>query len=70
MVTAHVTVKDTNGKELGKMNPAKWYYRKHEEEPTTEVAIRRSFAEDLYIVMPAFEIRNRRPASKCTSTRW
>jgi cytochrome c-type biogenesis protein CcmF len=38
------------------MRPAKWYFRKHEEEPTTEVAIRRSFAEDLYIVMPAFEI--------------
>ncbi len=38
------------------MRPAKWYFRKHEEEPTTEVAIRRTFAEDLYIVMPAFEI--------------
>jgi cytochrome c-type biogenesis protein CcmF len=38
------------------MRPAKWYFRKHEEEPTTEVAIRRTFAEDLYIVMPAFEV--------------
>src|SRR5688500_9149064 len=39
------------------MYPAKWYFRKHEDEPTTEVAIRRSFAEDLYIVMPGFEIK-------------
>jgi len=56
MVTAHISVKDTDGADLGRMYPAKWYYRKHEEEPTTEVGIRRSFAEDLYIVMPAFEL--------------
>ena len=31
----------------------KWFFRKHEEEPTTEVAIRRGAGEDLYIVMPA-----------------
>jgi cytochrome c-type biogenesis protein CcmF len=58
MVTAHVSVRDTEGKDLGKMYPAKWYYRKHEEEPTTEVGIRRTFAEDLYIVMPAFELQD------------
>ncbi|MCC7177558.1 MAG: cytochrome c biogenesis protein CcsA [Acidobacteria bacterium] len=58
MVTAHVTVRDTDGADLGKMYPAKWYYRKHEEEPTTEVGIRRTFAEDLYIVMPAFELQD------------
>ncbi len=39
------------------MHPAKWFFRKHEDEPTTEVAIWRSFAEDLYIVMPAFEVQ-------------
>src|SRR6185295_4103823 len=33
-------------------------YRKHEEEPTTEVAIRRGFAEDLYLVMPAFSVED------------
>ena len=38
------------------MYPARWFYRKHEEEPTTEVAIRRGFAEDLYLVMPAFSV--------------
>jgi cytochrome c-type biogenesis protein CcmF len=58
MVTAHVSVKDVDGTDLGKMYPAKWYYRKHEEEPTTEVGIRRTFAEDLYIVMPAFELQD------------
>jgi cytochrome c-type biogenesis protein CcmF len=57
MVTAHITVMDDTGAELGQMHPAKWFFRKHEEEPTTEVAIRRSFAEDLYIVMPAFEMQ-------------
>src|SRR5262245_17929324 len=58
MVTAHISVRDTDGKDLGKMYPAKWYFRKHEEEPTTEVGIRRTFAEDLYIVMPAFELQD------------
>ena len=57
MITAHVTVKDADGQEIGKMYPAKWFFRKHEDEPTTEVAIRRSFAEDLYIVMPGFEMQ-------------
>jgi cytochrome c-type biogenesis protein CcmH/NrfF len=44
-----------DGAELTKMYPARWFFRKHEDQPTTEVAIRRSFAEDLYIVMPQFE---------------
>jgi len=56
MVTGHITVKNAKGEVIEQMRPAKWYFRKHEEEPTTEVAIRRSFAEDLYIVMPAFEV--------------
>ena len=56
MVTGHITVKNDKGEVIDQMRPAKWYFRKHEEEPTTEVAIRRSFAEDLYIVMPAFEV--------------
>ena len=38
------------------MYPARWFFRKHENEPTTEVAIRRSFAEDIYLVMPAFNL--------------
>jgi cytochrome c-type biogenesis protein CcmF len=56
MITGHITVKNAKGEVIDQMRPAKWYFRKHEEEPTTEVAIRHSFAEDLYIVMAAFAI--------------
>jgi cytochrome c-type biogenesis protein CcmF len=58
MITAHVAIRDDKGRDLGKMYPAKWFFRNHTDEPTTEVGIRRSFAEDLYIVMPAFEVEN------------
>ena len=54
MVTAHLTV-TKDGQEVGKMYPARWYFRKHEDQPTTEVAIRRSFSEDIYLVLAAFE---------------
>ena len=50
MITAYVTV-FKGGKQIDTLYPAKWFFRKHEEEPTTEVAIRRSFAEDLYLVL-------------------
>jgi cytochrome c-type biogenesis protein CcmF len=56
-VTGHLTI-FKEGAELTKMYPARWYFRKHEDQPTTEVAIRRSFAEDLYVVMPAFEVES------------
>jgi len=55
MITAHTTV-FRDGAEIARMFPAKWYFRKHEDQPTTEVAIRRSFAEDIYLVMPAFDL--------------
>ena len=42
-------------KELGPIAPAKWFYNKRAEEPTTEVAIRRSFAYDLYVVLAGFD---------------
>jgi len=54
MVTAEITVLKDGG-ELTKMYPARWFFRKHEDQPTTEVAIRRTLAEDLYIVMPQFD---------------
>jgi cytochrome c-type biogenesis protein CcmF len=57
MVTAHLTVVE-GGQPLAKMYPAKWYFRKHEEEPTTEVAIRRAPTEDLYVVMHAYDMRD------------
>ena len=50
MVTVYISVfKD--GKQIDTMYPAKYFFRKHESEPTTAVAIRRSFAEDLYVVL-------------------
>src|SRR5712691_4662302 len=52
MVTAFIAVFE-NGKQIDTLYPARWYFRKHEAEPTTEVAIRRSIAEDLYIVLAA-----------------
>ena len=55
MITAHTTV-FRDGEELAKMYPAKWFFRKHEDQPTTEVAIRRSITEDIYLVMPAFNL--------------
>ena len=54
MVTADMTVFE-NGKELGSLYPARWFYRKHEEEPTTEVAIRRTPAEDFYISVGGYD---------------
>jgi cytochrome c-type biogenesis protein CcmF len=54
MFTGHVTVFE-DGKELAKMYPARWFFNKHEE-PTTEVAIRRMPSEDLYIVMPSYQV--------------
>ena len=66
-VTMHVTV-FRDGAELTKMYPARWFFRKHEDQPTTEVAIRRSFAEDLYIVMPAFELADQSATVEVTVT--
>ncbi len=54
MVTGHVSVFE-DGKPLGTMTPAKWYFNKREQEPTTEVAIRRSPSEDLYIVLAGYD---------------
>jgi cytochrome c-type biogenesis protein CcmF len=57
MVTGYITVFEGT-KQVGRLYPAKWFFRKHEEEPTTEVAIRRGITEDLYIVMPAFDLKD------------
>ena len=63
MTTTHVTVfKD--GKEFTKMYPARWAFRKHETEATTEVAIHRSFAEDLYLVQAGADIASQTASLK------
>jgi len=54
MVTAHVSVFE-KGSQIGTMEPARWFFAKHEEEPTTEVAIRRAPSEDLYIVLAGYD---------------
>jgi cytochrome c-type biogenesis protein CcmF len=56
MITGHLKVSDGSGEFAA--YPAKWFFRKHEEEPTTEVAIHRGIAEDVYIVMPAFDLKD------------
>jgi len=57
MITATASVfKD--GELYDTMYPAKWYFRKHESQPTTEVAIRRGFAQDVYVVLAAFDVQN------------
>ena len=38
------------------MCPAKWFFNKHENEPTSEVAIRRAPREDLYIVLGGYDV--------------
>ena len=56
MITGKVTAfKD--GALLAQMQPARWFFRKHEDQPTTEVAIHRSFAEDLYIVLAGYDMQ-------------
>ena len=38
------------------MTPARWFFDKHEQEPTTEVAIRRAPGEDVYIVLAGYDV--------------
>ncbi len=56
MVTARLVLQ-RDGKPLGSLEPAKWFYRKHEEEPRTEVAIRRGVGEDFYIVLAGYDVQ-------------
>jgi cytochrome c-type biogenesis protein CcmF len=50
MVTGYMAI-FRGGRQIGTMYPGRWFYRKHEDEPTSEVAIRRSLAGDLYITL-------------------
>jgi cytochrome c-type biogenesis protein CcmF len=52
MTTAYIAVLE-DGKQTTTLYPARWVFHRHENSPTTEVAIRRGFAEDLYVVLPA-----------------
>lgn len=57
MITGHVSIFD-DGDPAGGMAPAKWFFNKHEQEPTSEVAIRRAVSEDLYIVLAGYDAQN------------
>jgi cytochrome c-type biogenesis protein CcmF len=55
MVTGELTVL-VDGKPIDHLRPAKWFFHKHESEPTSEVAIRRAPAEDLYITLGNYDL--------------
>jgi cytochrome c-type biogenesis protein CcmF len=65
MITGHVSVFE-DGKPLGTMTPAKWFFERRPQEPTTEVAIRRAVGEDLYIVLAGFEVPTQQAFYKVT----
>src|SRR5262245_52543433 len=51
MTTAYISVFE-KGKQIDTLYPARWSFHRHEDSPTTEVGIRRGFAEDIYLVLP------------------
>ena len=65
MITGHTTV-TKEGAALGGMYPARWFFNGREDEPTTEVAIRRGFADDLYIVLAGYELETQRATFEVT----
>jgi cytochrome c-type biogenesis protein CcmF len=55
MITGHVTLLQGD-KPIGELTPARWFFAKHEDQPTTEVALRRAAAEDVYVVLAAYDV--------------
>ncbi len=55
MITAHLSVAK-DGSPVGDLYPARWFFRKHESEPTTEVALRRTVSEDLYVTLVNYTV--------------
>lgn len=61
MVTAHVSVfKAGTAEKLGELFPAKWAYRKPEEQVTTEVAKMMTIQDDLYLVLGGYDAEAKR----------
>ncbi|HTA19294.1 MAG TPA: cytochrome c-type biogenesis CcmF C-terminal domain-containing protein, partial [Polyangia bacterium] len=58
MVTGEVTAFGKDGNVIAHLRPAKWFFHGHESEPTTEVAIRRAPAEDLYLTLGGYDLSN------------
>jgi cytochrome c-type biogenesis protein CcmF len=65
MVTGHVSVFD-NGKPIGTLTAARWFFNRREDDPTTEVAIRRGLSEDLYVVLAAYDAASQSATYKVT----
>jgi len=59
MVTAELEVL-REGQSLARMYPARWYFSGREGEPTTEVALRRGFDQDLYLVLAGYNAGEQR----------
>jgi cytochrome c-type biogenesis protein CcmF len=55
MVTGELTA-SVDGQVIDHMRPARWYFHGHEGEPTTEVAMHRTAAEDLYITLGNYDL--------------
>jgi cytochrome c-type biogenesis protein CcmF len=55
MVTADLDI-SRDGQSVARMFPARYFYFGRESEPTTEVALRRGAAEDLYIVLASYDV--------------
>ncbi len=65
MITAHLSV-TKDGSPAGELYPARWFFRKHETEPTTEVALRRSPSEDLYVTLVNYSVADQSAALEIT----
>jgi cytochrome c-type biogenesis protein CcmF len=55
MVTGEIAV-SVRGKEIDRLQPAMWYYTNKNNDRTTEVAIRRSPSEDLYMTLGNYDL--------------
>lgn len=48
------------GKYLGRVTPAKFFYHKQPESPTTEVGLRRSLTDDLYVIIGSVDPQSKK----------
>ncbi|HVZ73010.1 MAG TPA: cytochrome c-type biogenesis CcmF C-terminal domain-containing protein [Polyangia bacterium] len=55
MISGEITA-TSGGKLVDHLRPARWFFHGHESEPTTEVAMHRAPAEDLYITLGNYDL--------------
>ncbi|MFI5178461.1 MAG: cytochrome c-type biogenesis CcmF C-terminal domain-containing protein, partial [Vicinamibacterales bacterium] len=55
MVTAQLDL-SRGGKAVASLYPARWFFRNHESEPTTEIALRRTASEDVYLALLGYDV--------------